>query len=81
MKFLKYLNDLVCRDGKLSHTKLWSNIAYGVFTWAIIYKTVNNTASDDLWMIYIATVALHTTASNLLNKYNFKGDSNDKSSS
>lgn len=70
---LKFLKGLFFRGDQISHTKTWSNIGYAIFSWAIIYKTLNGSASDDLWLIYIATVALHTTASNLLNKYNFKG--------
>ena len=67
------------RGESFSHTKFWSNIGYGVFTWAIITKVINNSVSDDLFLIYISVTALHTTASNLLSKYNFKGkqDGND----
>lgn len=67
------------RGEAFSHTKFWSNVGYGVFTWAIITKVINNSVSDDLFLIYISVTALHTTASNLLSKYNFKGkpDGND----
>lgn len=70
---------LFFRGDSFSHTKFWSNIGYGVFTWAIITKVINNSVSDDLFLIYISVTALHTTASNLLSKYNFKGkqDGND----
>ena len=79
-KIEKVLFDLFSRDGKkISHTLLWSNVGYGVFTWAIITKVINNSVSDDLFLIYISVTALHTTASNLLSKYKFKGkqDGND----
>lgn len=73
-QLLKILDGMFYRAGKFSHTKLWSNLGYAVFTWAIIHKTLDNTASDELWLIYISVVALHTTASNALQK--FKGDKN-----
>ena len=66
------IRGLLYRGEEFSHTKLWSNIGYGIFSWAIIFKTLNNTASDELWLIYISVVALHTTASNLLSKYKGK---------
>ena len=71
------LKGLFYRGDTLSHTKFWSNIGYAVFTWAIITKVINNTVSDDLFLIYISVTALHTTASNLLSKYNFKGKQDD----
>lgn len=73
MDILKHLKGLFFRGDQISHTKVWSNIGYAIFSWAIIFKTLNGSASDDLWFIYIVTVALHTTASNLMNKYNFRG--------
>lgn len=71
------LKGLFYRGEALSHTKFWSNIGYGVMTWAVITKVINSTASDDLLLIYISVTAMHTTASNLLSKYNFKGKSDD----
>ena len=68
---------LFYRGDTISHTKVWSNVGYCVFTWAIITKVINNTVSDDLFLIYISVTALHTTASNLLSKYNFKGKQDD----
>ena len=68
---------MFCRGEAFSHTKFWSNVGYCVFTWAIITKVINNTVSDDLFLIYISVTALHTTASNLLSKYNFKGKQDD----
>lgn len=75
MTIREHLFKFFSRDGKkLSHTLIWSNFGYAIFSWAIIYKTLDNTASDELWLIYISVVALHTTASNALQK--FKGDKN-----
>ena len=73
-QMLNILEGMFYRAGKFSHTKMWSNFGYAIFSWAIIYKTLDNTASDELWLIYISVVALHTTASNALQK--FKGDKN-----
>lgn len=70
---------LFYRAGHFSHTKLWSNIGYSVFTWAIITKVINNTASDELFLIYISVTAMHTTASGILSKYKPKEKQNDDS--
>ena len=78
MNFKTFILDIFSRDRKkISRTLLWSNIGYAVMTWAVITKVINSTASDDLLLIYISVTALHTTASNLLSKYNFKGKSDD----
>lgn len=78
---LKVIKDickgLFYRGDTVSHTKVWSNVGYAVFTWAIITKVINNSVSDDLFLIYISVTALHTTASSLLSKYNFKGKQDD----
>ena len=82
-KMLKLLTEifhgLFYRAGKFSHTKMWSNVGYSVFTWAIITKVINNTASDELFLIYISVTALHTTASGILSKYKPKEKQNDDS--
>ena len=72
-KVLNFLNEIYrgafFRGNAFSHTKLWSNTAYSLFTWAMYNKTLANTASDELWMIYIGTVAGHTLLSSALSKY------------
>lgn len=70
------LKGMFCRAGQFSHSKLWSNVGYSVFTWAIITKVINNTASDELFLIYISVTALHTTASSVLSKIDLKGKQN-----
>ena len=76
----KFFYDLFSRDGKkISHTRVWSNVGYSVFTWAIITKVINNTASDELFLIYISVTALHTTASSILSKYKPREKQNDDS--
>lgn len=70
------LKGMFYRGDIFSQTKLWSNVGYSVFTWAIITKVINNTASDELFLIYISVTALHTTASAALSKIDLKGKQN-----
>lgn len=74
-KFLEFIIPLVARDGVASHTKVWSNIAYGVTTWIIIHLTLNNRLTEEYLMWYLAIVAGHTAASKYLSS---KGKKNDE---
>lgn len=57
-------------DGKtLSHTKIWSNIAYLVVTYKFIVADVN----ADIWFVYLGVVGSATIASKYLSlRYNKK---------
>ena len=66
------LKGMFFRGGDFSHTKLWSNVGYAVFTWAVIHKTLNASVSDELYLIYIGVVAAHTSFSRFLS--NKQGD-------
>lgn len=50
-------------DGKLSHTKVWSNIAYGTATIVFIYQAYNQTLTADIWLIYLGVVGAHSAVS------------------
>ncbi|VVE59823.1 hypothetical protein PCA31118_00027 [Pandoraea captiosa] len=43
-------------DGRLSHTKLWPNIASAVATGMFIYQGVKGTLTNDTWLIYLGCV-------------------------
>lgn len=43
-------------DGRLSHTKLWPNIASLVATGMFIYQGVKGTLTNDTWLIYLGCV-------------------------
>lgn len=60
---------LTWSDGRMSHTKFWSSVAYAVATWVIIYTTINSGISTELLAIYIGTVAGH----NILLRSKFMG--------
>lgn len=42
-------------DGKLSHTKVWTNIAYAAAT----AKFIIEDAPPDIWLIYLGVVGAH----------------------
>ena len=61
--------------GMVSHTKVWSNIAYLTATLAFAHMSDAGTASPDIWMIYLGSIGASTTVSKLLSlKYGVKAD-------
>jgi hypothetical protein len=60
------LIDLVSRDGKLSHTKIWANVAYLAATIGFIRATWTGTATYDIWLAYLGVVGGAVTASKFL---------------
>lgn len=51
------LRDLIAGpDGKLSHTKLWPNVASAVATAVFAYHGFKGTLSPDEWLIYMSCV-------------------------
>ena len=66
------LSDLITNiDGSLSHTKIWSNIAYGAGTYKFC-MTPN--ISPDIWLIYLGVVGSAQVASKFLS-LKFQGGS------
>ena len=61
--------------GMVSHTKVWSNIAYATATGAFVYMSYAGTASADIWLIYLASIGASATVSKLLSlKYGVKNE-------
>jgi hypothetical protein len=52
--------------GMLSHTKLWANVAYASATIAFCYMAYSNTATAEIWMIYLGGIGASATLSKLL---------------
>jgi hypothetical protein len=62
------LSDLV-RDpgtGQLSHTKIWTNIAYFAATIAFIRMSWVGTITADMWLWYLGVVGTHSAISKLI---------------
>ena len=53
-------------DGKISHTRFWSNIAYCTATFIVIKLTYMNQLTENYFLFYLGVVASHATASKLL---------------
>ncbi|HEY5630497.1 MAG TPA: hypothetical protein VIR31_00075 [Nitrososphaeraceae archaeon] len=50
------IKDLILNsEGKISHTKAWTNIAYAAAT----YKFMVQDAQPDIWLIYLGVVGAH----------------------
>ncbi|HZZ04623.1 hypothetical protein [Paraburkholderia sp.] len=51
------LRDLITGvDGKLSHAKLWPNVASAVATGMFVYQGVTRQLTFDTWLIYLGCV-------------------------
>lgn len=50
-------------SGKVSHTKLWANVAYAVASYAIIAQAYKGNLTYDMLGVYLGAVALHGGAS------------------
>jgi len=57
---------VVSQDGKLSHTRLWSNVAYLVGTWMFIRANLSAPPDVNLWMVYLGVIGGHTAISKLI---------------
>ena len=57
-----------CTTGQLSHTKLWTNIAYFVATLAFARVTLfsDTQPESEIWLIYLGVVGAHNVSSKIL---------------
>ncbi|WP_375591733.1 hypothetical protein [Chitiniphilus eburneus] len=58
------LSDLItnAETGRLSHTKLWPNVACAVATGMYIYLGATDRLTPDIWLIYLGIVGGYTAA-------------------
>lgn len=66
MRALELITD--CGTGQLSHTKLWTNIAYCVATLAFLRATLfsDTQPESEIWLIYLGVVGAHNISSKIL---------------
>lgn len=62
------LDIFVNGNGKPSHTKVFSSVAYITATWIVIVLTYRNTLNVDYFLWYLAIVGAHATASKWIDK-------------
>lgn len=62
------LSDLIqdAGTGLMSHTKVWANVAYAAATVAFGYMVYTNTATAEIWLIYLGGIGASATLSKLL---------------
>lgn len=62
------LSDLIqdAGTGQMSHTKVWANVAYATATVAFGYMVYANTATAEIWLIYLGGIGASATVSKLL---------------
>ncbi|TCS38508.1 hypothetical protein EDC30_102247 [Paucimonas lemoignei] len=53
-------------NGHLSHTKLWSNVAYLAATIGFIWKVYKGTDMPEIWFIYLGIVGASAAAHKLI---------------
>jgi hypothetical protein len=52
----RQINDMVTRNGKISNTKTWAFIGCSVATWIIIYMTLKDKMTWELYAAYLGTI-------------------------
>lgn len=52
--------------GRLSHTKLWANIAYAVATYAVALAAHRGTLTADMLLVYLGIVGASAAASKFI---------------
>ena len=57
-----------CGTGQLSHTKLWTHVAYFAATIAFVRVTLFSVdpTNPEIWLIYLGVVGAHNVASKIL---------------
>jgi len=66
------LKDLITNESdKLSHTKVWANIAYAAATYKFMFSVV----TPDIWLIFLGIVGAHGVASKAISVA-YKGGNN-----
>ncbi|MXS82256.1 hypothetical protein [Nitrosomonas oligotropha] len=62
--------------GLLSHTKLWTNIAYLAATLAFLHATLfaATPPESEIWLIYLGVVGAHNVSSKILSMKYGKGN-------
>ena len=63
-----FIDVFINNNGKPSHTKVFSSIAYITATWIVIVLTYNHNLTVDYFMWYLAIVGAHATASKWIDK-------------
>ena len=53
-------------SGRLSHTKLWANIASASSTGMFIYQGIHDTLTSETWLIYLGLVGGYAAALRLI---------------
>lgn len=51
---------------RVSHTKVWSNVAYAASTFVFVMQALKETLTPEVWLIYLGVVGAHSAASKLL---------------
>lgn len=55
--------NLTTDNGRFSHTRFWSNIAYTVATIVIIHLSLVDRLTENYFVIYLGVVASHASVS------------------
>jgi hypothetical protein len=61
------IQDVVTNDaGKLSHSKIWTNIAYAASTYCILYESWHGTLDWTMLLVYLAIVGASPIAGKMI---------------
>ena len=64
-------NFLFMDDGKISHTKFWSNLGYGIMCWSFVHVVLEGSTAInyELWLLFgVVVIGNRTLKKKLLEK-------------
>ncbi|MCW3479719.1 hypothetical protein OL229_09110 [Neisseriaceae bacterium JH1-16] len=62
--------------GRLSHTKLWANVACAAATGMFVYQGYKGALTLDTWLVYLGLVGGYSAALRLIAAWRDKGAAN-----
>lgn len=60
-------------SGRMSHTKLWANVACATATGMFVYQGAQGTLSAEVWLIYLGLVGGYAAALRLIAAWRIAG--------
>jgi hypothetical protein len=76
MRFFRHIKEFLAsiivglvedEKGRFSHSKFWSNIAYGITSWVIIKLTLTGDITVEYFLAYLVTAGGHSAIAKYIN--------------
>lgn len=69
-KLADVVKGFLSEQGQLSHTKLWSSVAYATGSWVIINQTLAHSLNTECFIAYLTICAAHSGYSKFISTTN-----------